>query len=150
MNGGQLLVLQDFWTSDQCGPSLSPTCQCDCEHLREGWRCVAFPKPILQRAFEFKEWYYKSPAPKNIINIDLAVRRSMLPISHYCSIHFDWRHRDTAWVLPSSTIHIPIRTPVSRTWQEASWQEILGSVICRLPASSNTSKNTEGASNKQH
>lgn len=37
-------------------------------------------------------------------------------------------------LLPSSTLQIPIRIPINKTWQEASCQEIPGNVTCRLPA----------------
>lgn len=34
--------------------------------------------------------------------------------------------------IPSSHLQIPNKTPINRTWQEISWQEILGNIICRL------------------
>ena len=62
----------EWWTAFGMTRLLEPlTCQCDCEYLTEGWRCVAFPKPILPRASVFKEWCCKSPAPKNMVFLKL-------------------------------------------------------------------------------
>ena len=106
--------------------------------LMNCWRCHILFR-IHQRAASFTGL---EPWPALCLQPMLSYMDVLSPLllCHCFCHHSRFCQRwDVGWeaVLPSSTIHIPIRTPVSRTRQEASWQEILGSVICRLPASSN-------------
>lgn len=64
----------------------------------------------------------------------LCVYAVALLFCHCCCCPWRLSQTENRWEIffPSSNLRIPIRIPVSRTWQEASWHEILGNVTCRL------------------
>lgn len=108
------------------------------------WRCWHNLYRIHQRAAPLarSRTIACTVAVTNVVTCD-TITLSLLLLLHHWRLFQKQEARWERYFSPPSPYEFLSGLPFSRTWQEASRQEILGNVNCRLPASSNTWQNIE-------